>query len=461
MRTIAPGLLAALLTAGVRAEPAPMATFHPAAGSRDGVSPSIDPPKVKTPVSLFEMPADDDDDGPAGPAVTSPLGISSRKSPKEITARLDEAARKAVPKKTHLPGSRNAEPSPISIPVAKGNDESAANSKPGKRGADGSGADGPGAAPTDSKERLGSTGKVEIVDDGASERWRPLAETGEFAGLLIRPILEANELLPRKLDPFHDGEESSPQAPRPFSAAEQRKLLGHSLFAGGSQDAVNRPGWHYQLSAGGQFRQGSIANTNLNAAFRAERHSAWSDFYGRIGVAHNQNGNDQPNRRVFGDLLMDRFWRGRWMYFGKSETEHDEARRIGLRNVTAVGAGYRFIDELRQRWVVRAGPTITWLNYMTPSDNLDGLSTGWLVESDYRRVIGEGTRLEWIASAFPDVVDGDRFRVRNEGALLFPIAGVRSPWKWKVALRQEYQIQKAAGTRSSDFEMNFSILYSK
>lgn len=283
--------------------------------------------------------------------------------------------------------------------------------------------------------------------------------------LVIAPVKEANLLLPERLDPFSDT--TSPLAleaakeEEEFNLAKQRQLLGFGLTA-----KPNVPGlpvvsdkWRWQVETGGSFRQGNTSNTNVRSMFRTERYTEKYGFMGRVAVTYNRNGDDDVNRQAIGEFLLERNLRGRWVWYGRENLEYDQARLINLRYVTSSGLGFKFINKLRSRLVVRTGPTVTYITYAPRADNDAEFRGGWLLESDYRRMLGESVRIEWISSMFPDFDSDQQLRLRNEAALLFPIGGKASPWNWKLGVQHDYQLNPVTTVKPNDVFGYFSIAY--
>lgn len=289
--------------------------------------------------------------------------------------------------------------------------------------------------------------------------------TVDVLDIMLGPIREANLLLPKRLDPFST-DEPQPLLPRlrdvkrnEFKPSEQRRLLGSQLATrDDTPDSTAK--WRWSVTAGGAFRQGNTSNTNIHSQFQANRSSNKSMLTMRTGVNYNRNGDNDPNRRATGELIIDRNMRGRWIWYGREDAEYDQARLIDLRNVASTGLGFKFIDELDRRLVARTGPTISHMIYAGDADNPDETRSGWLLESEYRHLIGETVRIEWTTSAFPNFDSEQQFRIRSDAALLFPI-GTSSAWSWKLGLRHDYQLDPIGTTRSTDLEGYFSITYSK
>lgn len=295
----------------------------------------------------------------------------------------------------------------------------------------------------------------------------PVKSPRKFLGLVLAPVFEANQLLPEKLDPFGDHVEiivdSGAAAAKPgdvdFKPSKQKELLGLSQ-ATRDDTPDEKAAWHWQAQAGGTFRQGSSSNTNMSALFLAERHSVRSDLMAKMGAVYNDNGGTDQNRRWFAESLFDKNLRGHWLAYVRDEAEFDEARKIRIRDIFSAGLGFRFIDRLTERWLARTGPTYTYVDYAASANLQDKFQSGWLIESDYRKIITEGVRFEWIATAYPDFINQSALRVRNESAWTFPIGGKKSHWNWKIGAWHEYQSRPAAGANRNDFEAVFSIVYS-
>ena len=247
--------------------------------------------------------------------------------------------------------------------------------------------------------------------------------------------------------------------PPPIDHAAQAKMLG---IAPPCEIPEEKAKWSWQVQAGGNFRQGSTNNTNIRGAFSAQRHSIRSDNSGKIEGTYVEDGSvGTQNRRAFGDFTHDRNAKGNWIGFFREEVEYDEAKFINLRALSSIGLGYKLIDQLKKRWVLRSGPSITYVDYDQPSPLDDGFRFGWLAESDYRQVFWEQSRFEWKMTTFYDFDDRPRFRFRNEAALLFPIGGCVSPWNWKLGARHEYVSESTGTTNKGDFEGYFAIQYTK
>lgn len=286
--------------------------------------------------------------------------------------------------------------------------------------------------------------------------------------VMLGPIREANLLLPERLDPFDEpvpenttsGPSTATTAEEPsrFTPSQQSALLGNRLATRtDTPDELAR--WNWRWEAGGSFRQGNSSHTNVHSLTQAERHSVRLDLLLKAALTYNRASSDDTNRRAIGEFLSDRNLRGRWIWYAREELEYDEVKLLDLRSVSSSGLGFRFIDRLDSRLVARTGPTASYVLYDPKAQNDDEFRTGWLVEGDYRRVLGDAVRLEFASAMFPDFDSEQQFRVRNEGGILFPIGGKKSHWNWKIGAKHEYQLDPVRSTRSSDVEGYFSISY--
>ena len=326
-------------------------------------------------------------------------------------------------------------------------------------------------------EPLAAAGReVDARADEERGRWleKYLPEPGPAVAVMVGPVRDARLLLPEKVEPLvaplmpplrvlHEVLPKADVTPDDVDRKMQAKLLGKNLLGSRSKDTDPAEAvWDWELAAGGSFRQGTTTNNNFHADFDFERHSRQTDFTGSIGAILNQNGGDDPNRRLFGSATHDRNLRGPWLFYARDESEYDEVRQIDFRTVASAGLGYRFLDLLDRRWVVRTGPSLQYVNY----DNVramtdDSFDAGWFFESDYRRAFSETVRFELVTTAFPDFSRADRFRVRNVGAFVFPIGGRESRWNWKVGLRHEYQIEPVDEVPSTDVQGYFAVGYTR
>lgn len=301
----------------------------------------------------------------------------------------------------------------------------------------------------------------------------PLLWAVDFVDTTLGPIQQANLLLPARLDPL-GGEDSLLREIRlrqlavdeeaDFKAARQRLLLGTTL-ALRSDTTPDKAVWSLRAQAGGSFRQGTTESTNLRLSAELRRETERGALLFKGGSVLNQRGSEADvDFQANGETGFDRNLRGSWIFYGLESVEHDKPRRVDFRSVTSVGLGFLFIDRLTERWVVRTGPTGSYVQYSDDRTLDNETLSGWLVESEYRRAFSESLRLEWTMRAFPDFTQEGRVRVRNEAALLFPIGGKRSPWNWKIGVRHSYE-QTAAQARSrtnpQDVEGYFSITYFK
>lgn len=319
-----------------------------------------------------------------------------------------------------------------------------------------------GSSPVDEMEEIPAVESTEAPpeDDFAI---RPFSKPFELINLLLEPVRQANLLLPEQLDPFAergDGGPTNPNEERRKEELRKEKLRQQQKLLQSRPDARFDEKWHVQLQAGGSFRQGNNPSTNVNAQFRGERHTIHSDFVSRFGAFYSQQQGSTANRRIFGETNYDRNLRGRWISYVRQDAEWDTARLINIRAVSSVGIGFRFVDRVQERLIARLGPTMSYVDYDETAQNGDETRSGWLIEGDYRRLIGEASRFELTSTAFPDFDSEQQFRIRTEGALLFPI-GRASVWSWKVGVRHEYIMNPVMGTNPNDVEGYFSIVYTR
>lgn len=296
---------------------------------------------------------------------------------------------------------------------------------------------------------------------------KPISEPLGLVKVILDPVKEANKLLPEQLDPFHSKEEVvTEETIRAEEEAKKEKLRKQQMLLntnpGSRLDALMGldSRWHFQVQAGGSFRQGNNPSTNVNTQLRAERYTIYSNFVSRFGAFYSEQTGSQPNRRVFGQGTYDRNLRGRWFAYVREDLEWDAIRLINIRALTSAGLGFKFIDTTRERLLARVGPTASYLDYDRRAQAQDEFRSGWLVEGDYRRIIGEASRFELTSSAYPDFDNNQQFRIRTEAALLFPI-GKASVWSWKVGVRHEYIMNPVITTKANDVEGYFSIVYTK
>lgn len=285
---------------------------------------------------------------------------------------------------------------------------------------------------------------------------------------VLGPVKEMNLLLPKRLDPFTRQEDRPvvpsllpgrlENSPTKFSQDDQNKLLGTSALS--VADITNGKKWKWQVEAGGLFRQGNTAANNLNAQMQAEHASATTNFQMKAGAIYNNNGVDRPNRRFFGSSLFDRNLRGSWIAYAKEEVDSDRAALVGIRTVTSVGLGFRFINRVDRRLIARTGPSFSYVLFQNNPASSEPRG-GWFLESEYRQVLFSTSRFEWTTTAYPDFTTQQQFRVRTDVALVFPIGGRTSAWNWKIGGRNFYQLNPVPGAVPNDVEAYFTIMYSR
>lgn len=290
------------------------------------------------------------------------------------------------------------------------------------------------------------TAKEEAIELSSAAIHAPL----DITKVILAPVRDSYQLIPGKQAPV-----------LPVRPPVKDDPLGSTTLMIADASLVAAPKWKYRVEGGGNFRYGTVNTTNVNTVLGAERRSGYSIFASKFGATYNQVDDATPNRRFIGDSKYDHFVSGRWIVYGKEELENDQARHIDLRSVTSAGLGYRLLDDQKSRWIARTGPTVTFLNQNNPGpDDVSTVRSGWLVESEFRRIFWEHCRFEWNASLFPNFAAEQAFRIRNEVGVLFPIGSHKSCWNWKLGLRDEYTESPGAAVRPHDTEMYFAIVYS-
>ena len=273
-----------------------------------------------------------------------------------------------------------------------------------------------------------------------------LGSTRRLGEILMGPIRDFPQLLPGSKAPIE----------LPY---DNSKLLGDSMtkFDVGKSGI---PTWKYRLEAGGNIRQGNVNSTNYTLKASADRQTEDSLLQLKANTLYNQLNDASSIQRHFASVAYDRYVSGRWLAYARTEAENDSARHILLRNISSVGLGYRFIDDATTRWVMRTGPTVTFLRTNPPGlPNQDTSQGGWLLESQCRRALGNHSRFEWDMTAYPNFASQQAFRIKNDVALLFPVGDAKNCWNWKIGLRHEYTDGPPPGTKPNDTEIYFSIIY--
>jgi putative salt-induced outer membrane protein YdiY len=290
------------------------------------------------------------------------------------------------------------------------------------------------------------TAKEEMVELSTAAVQAPV----DMAKIILAPVRDSYQLIPGKQEPV-----------LPVRPPVKDDPLGTTTLMVTDAALVPQPKWKYRVEGGGNFRYGTVNATNVNTVLGAERRSGFSIFTSKFGATYNQLDDAVANRRFFGDSKYDHFVSGRWILYGKEELENDQARRLDLRSVSSAGLGYRLLDDKTARWIARTGPTVTYLNQNNPGpDDVSTVQSGWLFESELRRIFWDHCRFEWNASVFPNFTARHSFRIRNEVGVLFPIGSHKSTWNWKIGLRDEYTESPGVEVRPHDTEMFFAIVYS-
>ncbi len=119
---------------------------------------------------------------------------------------------------------------------------------------------------------------------------KPLSEPLSVVKVILDPVKEANKLLPEQLDPFHgdeapitDEERQVEEEARKAKLRQQQLLLNTGSGSNFNSVVGVDSRWHFQVQAGGSFRQGNNPSTNITTQLRAERHTLSSDFTSRFG----------------------------------------------------------------------------------------------------------------------------------------------------------------------------------
>lgn len=295
-----------------------------------------------------------------------------------------------------------------------------------------------------------------------------VSEMMPAVGILTAPLREATLLLPKRFDPYMEAVTPSKAnfervRARPvdgdvFRSSKKGSLLAAKL-ATNVDPTVNDVDWNYQIHAGGNFRQGNTNTTNVQGGVRGERRSDRSTLTMKLDGNYFSDGKSSQNQQATGSILFDRNLRGRWLTFVQQQDLYDRAALIDLRTVSSMGLGFRFLDMDDTRLIVRTGPTFSYMLYAPEAENDDESRSGWLLEGEYRHLIGDSTRVEVNSTAYPDFDSDQQIRVTTEAGLVFPIGGHKSHWNWKVGFQHIYQMNPVDDTKPSDFGGSFSILY--
>lgn len=300
-----------------------------------------------------------------------------------------------------------------------------------------------------------------MIDSGHPEDYvlKPLKPLS-VVGVILEPVKEANLLLPKRLDPFTPSTDEVAVPTEAESKQEMEKIKQQQKLLDLTISGKFDSNWHFQAASGGSFKQGNNPGVTVNAQLSAERRTLNAYFLSRLSAYYNQLQGAKPNRRIYGELNYDRNLRGRWITYARQEVEWDQARLINIREVTSLGIGFKFADTVKERLLVRLGPTGSYINYAPPSSSQSEARSGWLTEVDYRRIIADMSRLQLTSTAYPDFNTSQSFRIRTEAAVLFPI-GRTLAWNWKVGVRHEYIMNPVATTVPNDVEGYFAIAYIK
>ena len=210
--------------------------------------------------------------------------------------------------------------------------------------------------------------------------------------------------------------------------------------------AALQPKWSYEASVDISGKTGNSEELGTEFAVRAKRTSSREilQFYSAYN-RRESNGVKSSDQFKAGIDYANNF-SGRTSWYLRDEAGFDRVKDIDFYNVAAVGLGYDFIQEAKQKLTGRFGVSHRYEAYGNPlTDDVNSAGLDLALIHDYTFT---NAKMHNELSYVPAFEDFGSYRARHDSYFEMPIGA--GYWKMRVGLSNDYTSQPGPGVERLD-----------
>lgn len=216
--------------------------------------------------------------------------------------------------------------------------------------------------------------------------------------------------------------------------------------------------WTSRFIVGGRYLAGNSNQSAIDVAAdfekKLERRASQINLGGQFGETKNV----VVANRWFANSTTDFYFGDHWLVFLRALDQYDQLQNLDYRGTFSIGPGYRFVNDDRHRFVVRAGPGVTTELYHDPF--LHRTTPDLFGEVEIRWPLWERLKWEQKSSVFPSVSNFEIARAQSQTSLFYAL-DEQERWSVRLGFIYQYNSQLTTGREPSDYTTNVSVVYQR
>lgn len=208
------------------------------------------------------------------------------------------------------------------------------------------------------------------------------------------------------------------------------------------------------VSLGSGWQSGNTDRATLSASADAVVRAERSRFGVRFLFNYAEENDEVTTRNLFGAMKYDYFFTKKFYGYLGVEMLKDRFKDLDLRTVVGPGVGYQIWDDPGKFFLVEAG-----LAYFS-EDRRIAEDDSWVaarLAGEFRYAIFERLTFSDRLELYPSLKNSDDFNLRNEAAILSPLA---AGWSLKLSHILEYDNDPPADVSKTDQYWTLGLQYS-
>jgi putative salt-induced outer membrane protein YdiY len=133
-------------------------------------------------------------------------------------------------------------------------------------------------------------------------------------------------------------------------------------------------------------------------------------------------------------------------------------QNLDYRGTFSFGPGYRFFNDDRRRFVVRAGPGVTTELFHKPFEHRT--TPDLFGEIEIRWPLTERLKWEQKSSVFPSVSNLEIARAQSQTSLFYAL-DEKERWSLRFGFVFQFNGEPPKGRETSDYTTNISVVYQR
>ena len=216
--------------------------------------------------------------------------------------------------------------------------------------------------------------------------------------------------------------------------------------------------WTKRVGLGFRFVGGNAEETNvdLSANFEQRREDRFTQI--NLGGQYGSSNGVRGTNRWFANSTTDSEMTEKWIWFLNINDEYNERQNLDYRGMLSTGPGYRFFDDDKRRFILRAGPAVTYEIFHEPSSRR--VNPELFSEMELKWPLSDAIQLEHRMSVNMSLQDVSFVRSTSNSGLMWAL-DTEKRWSFRIGFQYQFVSRPNPGRIPNDYWTTLQLVYQR